>query len=189
MCHETTLRSQGSLHLGSSIPEAFLERLLHVEEREPAAVDPFMLQALGKLGAFTHLSLHACDSKITVENMGLKRSSLCPSGHSRPVLSSLIRICVALKHWKCGQSKPKCALSVKCTLDFKDEYKRNVNHFLNNFYMNQTLKLPCIFGQIQLHRMSLNYFQLFLFIVTARKFKMTYGSCFRFTLCICWTVL
>lgn len=42
--------------------------------------------------------------------------------------------------------------------------------------MNQMLTLPCIFGQIQLNEMSLNYFQLFLlpFNVTARKFKMTY---------------
>lgn len=43
-------------HLGSSNPEAFIEHLLYVKEREPTAVEPFMLQALCKLGAFTHLS-------------------------------------------------------------------------------------------------------------------------------------
>lgn len=59
ICHETTVSSQGSLeatgqnkghlmililkhdfHLGNSIAEALTECLLHVEEREPTAVEP-----------------------------------------------------------------------------------------------------------------------------------------------------
>lgn len=84
---------------------------------------------LCQLDPFTHLSLHAYGTEITVETMGLKRSSLCPSGYSRSVLSSLVQICVAVKHWKCGQSKLKCALSVKCALDFKDWVQKKCKIF------------------------------------------------------------